>query len=90
MPKVMITVSIDQDIVAELHSTRKQRKLSEVVNNLLKEYVGLSKQKTEDLTSQDIDIRISKNIAEAERLRQEKDRREQTEKDKYKNIRFLD
>lgn len=90
MLKVQKIVLIDQDVAVELYDIIKQRKLSSLVNNFLREYVGLNKAKTEDLSNADIDAQISKAIAEAERLKQEKTKRGQAEKDKYKNIRFID
>lgn len=92
MSKTTISITLDQDVAVETYDLRKNRQLSPLVNSLLREYVGLDKEKekTEDLSDADIDLRLTKLLAETERLKKAKNQRVQAEKDKYKNIKFID
>jgi len=88
--KTTITIVIDQDVAVELHEIKKNRQLSGLINDFLREYTGLSKSTdNKKLPEKDLDVKISRLLSQAEQLKFEKDRRKKELDDQYKNVRFL-
>ena len=93
MAKTTIGVTLDQDVAANTYDLRKARKLSSIINELLREYTGTNKtdeEKHDDLSDEAIDEKITKLVVHAEKLRQEKTKRQKEQTDKFKDYRFID